>query len=76
MLALYKEQSMLLALQRQHRKLSSFIKGWILDAPSSLLRPDQLPAEKGLRKVSFSSTQGSVKFLGGTGWTMQWAAAI
>lgn len=76
MLALYKEQSMLLALQRQHRKLSSFINGLILDAPSSLLKPDQLPVEKGLKNVSFSITKGSVKFLGGTGWTMQWAAAI
>lgn len=69
--ALYREQSMLLALQRQHRKFSSLIKGLTLDAPSSLLKPDQLPAEKGLKNVSFSSTQGRVKFLGGTGWTMQ-----
>jgi len=67
MLALYKEQSMLLSLQRQHRKLSPFIskEGLVSDA---LLKPDQLsttPAEKGLKNVSFSSTQGNVKFLGG-----------
>lgn len=70
MLALYKEQSMLLSFQRQHRKLSSSINkgGVVLDAPCLLLKPDKLsttPAEKGLKTVSFSSIQGNVKFLGG-----------
>lgn len=81
MLALYKEQSMSLSLQRQHRKLSSFISkgGLVSDAPWSLLKPDQLsttPAENGLKNVSFSSIQGNVKFLGAIWWTIQWATAI
>lgn len=80
MLALYKEQSMLLSLQRQHRKLSSFISKWglVSAAPCSLIKPDQLsttPAEKGLKTVSFSNIQGNVKFLGRIWWTIQWATA-
>lgn len=80
MLALYKEQSMLLSLQRQHRKLSSFISkgGLVSAAPRSLLKPDQLsttPAEKGLKTVSFSNIQGNVKFLGRIWWTIQRATA-
>lgn len=80
MLALYKEQSMLLPLQRQHRKLSSFISKGVLvsAAPCSLIKPDQLsttPAEKGLKTVSFSNIQGNVKFLGRIWWTIQWATA-
>lgn len=81
MLALYKEQSTLLSLQRQQRKLSSFISkgGLVSAAPCSLLKPDQLsttPAEKGLKTVSFSNIQGNVKFLGRIWWTIQWATAM